>query len=135
MIAPAWHCRSWTVKKIEQRPWTELTFIEKIERFSIPLREHIVFRTLWVLPMRLWTELVMLFSESRMALRFKVLYPRWDLIEKYGHVSDDDAVSDIDSHAGICFFKTRGYRILSHPNLLRRLLARHEAVIVKKPVQ
>jgi SAM-dependent methyltransferase len=132
LIAPAWNCRSWTVSKIEQRPWADLSILEKSERCSIPLREHIFYRALMAMPMRLWTELLMLFTERRLPLRFRVLYPRWDLIEKYGHVSDDDAVANIESHAGIVFFKTRNYQILSHPSLLSRLMARGEAVVVQK---
>ena len=133
MIAPAWNCRSWTVKKIEQRPCSELSVVEKIERYSIPIREHIAYRALMAVPSRLWTEFVMLFTARKLLLQFKVLYPRWDLIEKYGHVSDDYAVASIDPHSAIAFFKTRNYRVLSHPSLLSRLLARGEAVIVQKP--
>lgn len=132
MISPAWNCRSWTVKKIEQRPWSHLSFLEKLERFSIPLREHIIYRALMRIPSRLYSELAMVITGSPLHLRYKTLNPRWDLIDQYGHVSDDDAVADIDSHAGIVFFKSRGYRILSHPTLLARIMARHEAVIVQK---
>lgn len=136
LIAPAWNCRSWTVKKLLQRSWRELSIFEKIQRCSIPLREHIAFRALVALPKRFWTELEMfLLSRKRLPLRFRALRPRWDLIEKYGHVSDDDAVADIDPHAGIAFFRSRGYEILSHQSLLARLLARHEAVVVRKPFQ
>lgn len=52
-----------------------------------------------------------------MALRYRTLFPRWDLIEPYGDVSDDDAVADIDPHAAVRFFKSRGYEILSHSAL------------------
>lgn len=75
----------------------------------------------------------MLISPGRpLPLRYRTLHPRWDLIEQYGHVSDDDAVADIDPHAGIAFFKTRGYLVMSHPTLFKRLTARHEPVIVRK---
>ena len=106
--------------------------MEKVERYSIPLREHIIFRALMAIPMRLWSELLMLFSAGKLPLRYKVLYPRWDLIEIYGHVSDDDAVVNIDPHAGILFFKSRGYKIISHPSFKSRMLARHEPLILCK---
>jgi hypothetical protein len=76
-------------------------------------------------------EIKMLFGVPA-SLRFRRLSPRWDLIEKYGHVADDDAVADIDLHAGICFFRTKGYEVLSHKTLFSRLLSRHEPVIAKK---
>lgn len=131
LIAPAWNCRSWTVKKIEERPAHELNWIEKIEKALIPIRELLVVRAVIAFPKRLVGELKML-SATPQPLRFKKLSPRWDLIEKYGHVSDDDAVADIDIHAGICFFKSRDYEILSHNSLMKRLMARHEPVIVRK---
>jgi hypothetical protein len=112
----------------------DLTLVEKLERMSIPLREHLAFRALVALPKRLWTELLMgLFPDRPLSLRYRTLHPRWDLIEQYGHVSDDDAVADIDPHAGIAFFRTRGYLVMSHPTLFKRLTARHEPVIVRKP--
>ena len=135
MLAPAWHCRSWTVKKIEVIPWSELFFMQKIERLLIPVRASLIFRALVAAPRRLIVELKMSITTEPLTLSYRSLYPRWDLIEKYGHVSDDDAVADIDAHAGIAFFKSRGYSVLSHPTLLARLLARGEAVIVRKSLQ
>lgn len=62
LIAPTWNCRAWTVKKIEQRPWSDLNLMEKLERISIPLRERIVFSAMVALPKRFWTEVLMLIS-------------------------------------------------------------------------
>lgn len=133
LIAPAWNCRSWTVKKLEERAYIELSWEERIEKALIPMRELFLMRALIALPKRMLGEINLLFSKP-LSLRFKRLSPRWDMVEKYGHVSDDDALADIDPHAGICFFKTRGYKLLSHKTLLSRLLSRHEPVIVKKPI-
>lgn len=134
LIAPAWNCRSWTVKKIEQRPMSELSWLERIERWLIPLRALLIFRGCIALPNRFWGEVRLACGQRAMPLRYKVLHPRWDLIVKYGHVSDDDAVAAIDSHAGICFFKSRGYEIISHPTFLSRLIARYEPLIVRKSI-
>ena len=121
------------MKKIEQRPWPDLNLFEKLERVSIPVREHLLFQALLALPKRFFSELVMLVSSpSHFSLRFRQLHPRCDLIEKYGHVSDDDAVADIDPYAGILFFKSRGYKIISHPTFISRILARHEPLILCK---
>jgi SAM-dependent methyltransferase len=133
LIAPAWNCRSWTVKKIEQQPLNELSIKEKIELFSIPIREHIVYRALFALPKRCWDELHLFFNKGEVSLRYKSLQPNYELIEKYGHVSDDDALADIDIHSAILFFKSRGYIIKSHPSFFSRLFSRHEPLIVQKP--
>jgi SAM-dependent methyltransferase len=133
LIAPAWNCRSWTVKKLVERTWRHLNWVERLERVTIPVRELLLVRALFALPKRLGGELKLSFSGKPMPLRFRALYPRWKLIEKYGHVSDDDAVVDIDPHAGICFFKSRGYEVISHPSILSRLKARYEPLIIRKP--
>jgi len=135
LIAPAWNCRSWTVKKIEQRPISELNMVEWVEKILIPIRELILVRALFALPQRLLAELKhVVRGATSSPLRYKELRPRWDLIERYGHVSDDDAVANIDPHAAICFFRSRGYQIISHSTRFRRLTARHEPVIVRKPL-
>ncbi|HEX8988659.1 MAG TPA: class I SAM-dependent methyltransferase [Rhodocyclaceae bacterium] len=133
LVAPAWNCRSWTVKKLEQRPVSELSLLERLERGSIPLREHLAYRALAALPARLRGELALLLGGGApMRLRYRPLHPRWDLIEQYGHESDDDAVADIDLHAGICFFRSRGYDIISHGGFVKRFTARHEPLVVRK---
>lgn len=132
LIGPAWNCRSWTVKKLKDRNYNELYLLEWLQKALIPLREHLLFRALVSIPSRLLGELQMLFYKKHLPLKYKKLYPRYDLIEKFGHVSDDDACANIDPHAAICFFKSRGYEILSHNSLLSRVLARHKPVVVKK---
>jgi hypothetical protein len=112
----------------------DLSWFERIERLSIPLRELFVFRALMALPQRLFAEIQLAFGVKNIPIRYKALQPRWDLIEQYGHVSDDDAVADIDPHAGICFFKSRGYEIISHASLFSRMIAKHEPLIVRKPI-
>lgn len=131
LIAPAWNCRPWTVKKLRDRGYQELGVGERLEKSLIPVREHILFRAAAALPGRLAAELRML-GGGAMPLRYRRLEPRWDLIERFGHVSDDDALADIDPHACVCFFKTRGYRVLSHPNMRARLMSRSEPVVVRK---
>lgn len=119
--------------KLAERPYSELNWLERLGKLLIPVREHIGFRALQALPQRLVDELRLLYGRP-LNLRFRPLFPRWDLIETYGHTSDDDAVADIDPHAAICFFKSRGYEILSHPSLFVRLTARHEPLSVRKPL-
>lgn len=132
LIAPAWNCRSWTVKKLENRSYGELRLFEQFEKALIPFRELLWVRASVALPKRLLGEFRTRIG-GPMPLRYRRLSPRWDLIEAFGHVSDDDAVADIDPHAAVCFFQSRHYDVYSHRSLLSRLLARHEPVIVRKP--
>jgi SAM-dependent methyltransferase len=131
LIAPAWNCRPWTVQKLPDRPYDSLTLVDKLKKLLIPARESIYVRAVASLPRRLFDEF-RLAAGGAMPLRYKALEPRWDLIEAYGHVSDDDALAAIDPHSAVCFFKSRGYEIVSHSGALSRLTARHEDVVVRK---
>jgi SAM-dependent methyltransferase len=131
LLAPAWNCRRWTVKKLEVRPYRDLGMRDRLEKALIPLRELLAVRAVSALPKRMLGELKMLAGRPT-PLRYRPLSPRWDLIERLGHTSDDDAVADIDPHAAVCFFQTRGYDVCSHRSALARLLIRHESVMVRK---
>jgi ubiquinone/menaquinone biosynthesis C-methylase UbiE len=135
LIAPAWNCRSWTVSKITMRSYKELTFLESIDKFTIPFREWIIYRALLTIPKRIASEIKYFLLKKPINLLFKPLTPRWDLIQKFGHISDDDALADIDPHNAILFFKSRGYYIMSHPTFMSRLLIRHGAIHVSKPIR
>jgi SAM-dependent methyltransferase len=130
VLAPAWNCRPWTVKRLDVRPYRELSLRERVEKFTIPLRNHLAWRALWSIPPRARRELkAALGRETR--FDYQRLFPDFSL--DLPHVSDDDAQASMDPHAAIMFYKTRGWRVLSHPDIRSRLLSRHEPVVVQKP--
>jgi|SaaInlStandDraft_3_1057020.scaffolds.fasta_scaffold54284_1 SAM-dependent methyltransferase len=131
LIAQAWNCRPWTVKKLEQRPYSELTIAEKIGKFLIPIRNSLAFRFLLSIPKRLLRELKA-WKGGPVDVDYLTLTPRFDLWDRFEHISDDDAFVSMDAHSAIIYFKSRGYMILSHPSFLRRIFCRGEAVVVKK---
>lgn len=131
IIAPAWHCRSWTVRRLPFRAYSDLTWPERLSKFLIPLREHLLWRMAAVVPTRLWREA----ASYVMVLGFPYhrLHPFWD--STLPHVPDDDAACDIDPHALISMWRSKQWRILSHPRLLDRLLCRSGAVVAIKPAR
>jgi hypothetical protein len=40
----------------------------------------------------------------------------------------------MDPHAAILYFRGRGWNVLSHPTRAARMLVRHGAVVVQKPL-
>ncbi len=73
LIAPAWNCRPWTVKKLEDRPYNELSLSERFGKFLIPLRELLVIRAFIALPKRLWGE-ILLFTGGKQPLRYQTFH-------------------------------------------------------------
>lgn len=133
LLAPAWNCRPWTVKKLQQRPYSELLLSERVGKFLIPLRENIAFRMAMALPQRVWRELKLIGGKP-IPLDYRNLTPRFDLWETYPHISDDDAFVSMDAHAALTFFCSRGWVPISHPNLIRRVGCRGTEIVVRKPL-
>ncbi|HTR83502.1 MAG TPA: class I SAM-dependent methyltransferase [Reyranella sp.] len=132
MLVPAWNCRSWTVKKLQMRPYAELTPSEKIGKFLIPLRDHIAFRLLCNLPGRALRELRLLFGAA-VPLDYTPLTPDTTLWYRYDRGADDDAFISMDAHAAIAYFRARGWQTPSHPTFWKRFSVRSGPVVVRKP--
>ncbi len=133
VLCPAWHCRAWTVKKLQQRRYSDLAIAEKLGKVLIPLRDSVFFRLLCVLPSRIWREFRMRISSGPIELDYRTLQPRYDLWGKYPHIPDDDAVASIDSHAALAYFASRKWRLISHPSFIKRFACRGGEFVVGKP--
>lgn len=125
---PAWFCRPWAAEGIHVRKFTELTFRQKIVRLTIPMRNNLLFRALYTLPGRFLRLASYLMRPEPTRFRYRTLIPNYETY--WG--ADSDAVCSLDSFEAILFYCSRGYSIISHTSWRKRLLARHEPVIVLK---
>lgn len=128
-LAPAWNCRPWTVSKIEYLPYSELRFMQVLGRWLIPLREWMVVRFLVAFPYRIFDEL---FFRRLNGVRYRELNPDPDLINRFGHESDDDAFVSIDAHAAMMKFRRLGFEILSHNTFVKRIFCRGDPILIQK---
>ena len=133
VLSPAWNCRAWTVKKLEQRPYAELNWSEKMGKFLIPIRNNLLFRLICSIPSRLFREQFLLLRKKQIKLQYKKLKPDMSLWDKYEHISDDDAFVSIDAHAALVYFATRNWICDSHPTFIKRFSCRGEEIVVRKP--
>jgi len=124
LLAPAWHCRPWAAEGLEFRPYDQLTRTQRARKALIPFRNAIAWRALFEIPRRLSREL-------RRTRRFEYQRLRPNLEEYVG--TDCDAFTSMDPHAAALWFAVRGWEVLSHPTRRDRMLARHGAVVVRKP--
>jgi SAM-dependent methyltransferase len=132
LLSPAWNCRSWTVKKLQQRPYSELGLAEKIGKLLIPLRDHVLYRGAMAFPRRLAREL-RLSSGQSVPLDYRRLEPDLTLWDRYPHISDDDAFVSIDAHSALVHLASRGWKSSSHPTFWRRLTCGGIEILVQKP--
>jgi SAM-dependent methyltransferase len=130
-LLPAWHCVQYVCDGIAHRPYRDLTLRQKLVKLSLPLRTKPAVKGFAAIPSRVARRLGWRLSGARpTTFRFGRLKP------DYAHFwqSDFDACSRLDSHEGVLFFESRGYEILNPAGgAMRRIMTRHEPVIVRKP--
>jgi SAM-dependent methyltransferase len=128
LLAPAWHCRPWAAEGLEFRSYEELTFSQRLRKRLIPWRNAILWRALFEAPRRALRELR---ASRGKPIDFDYVRLTPNLTRYVG--TDCDAFTSMDPQAAILYFATRGWTILSHSGRRQRLLARSEAVVVRKP--
>jgi len=129
-LNPAYNCRSYTVKKLEVRKFKKLSLLEKFEKLSIPLLNSLVFRVILSIPRRMYLESLYLFGKRNIGLVYKKLKPNFDLIQRYGHTSDDDAFSSFDKHSIIIYYLSRGHNVVGYESLIKRITCRTGPIVV-----
>ena len=132
LLSPAWNCRAWTVKKLQQRPYSELSLLEKFSKLTIPIRDSLPLRAIYSIGPRIKREILFKVSNRALPLKYKKLEPDFSLWERYDHISDDDAFISMDAHAAIIYFLSRRWVCVSHPSILARLMCRGEEIVFKK---
>lgn len=123
----AWDCRPWAAEGYAIRPFRDLKLKEKLIKASIPLRDSLFFRALYVLPIRLLRLSSALLSGGPTAFRYNELRPNY----KYHWTSDSDAVNSMDAFEAILWFTSRGDRCLNHRNLFSQFLIRRNPTILQ----
>jgi SAM-dependent methyltransferase/uncharacterized protein YbaR (Trm112 family) len=129
-LAPAWHCVQYNCEGIPVRPYRDLDLRQKLVKATLPIRRSLVVKALESLPGRLVRRARWSLRPGPTSLRFERLRPDYETF----WMSDSDAAARLDAHEGCLFFHSRGYEVLSPgPSTLRQLLARHSALVVRKP--
>jgi SAM-dependent methyltransferase len=123
----AWDCRPWAAEGYAVRPFRDFTLKGKMIKASIPVRDSLVFRSLYVLPIRLVRLSSALLSRRPTAFRYNELRPNY----KHLWTSDSDAVNSMDAFEAILWFTSRGDRCLNHRSLLSEFLIRQNPIVLQ----
>jgi SAM-dependent methyltransferase len=123
----AWDCRPWAAEGYAVRPFRDLKLKEKLIKATIPLRDSIFFRALYVLPIRLLRLSSALLSGRPTAFRYNELRPNY----KYLWTSDSDAVNSMDAFEAILWFTSRGDRCLNHRSLFSQFTIRRNPIVLQ----
>lgn len=131
LLAPAWQCRPWARCDYAWKPFRELSRMDRVRKASIPLRDSVAFRALWVVPRRLvrWAGFLLRRRPVRFhSRRLKPCYGEYRVV-------DADALHSMDPFDVLLWFRSRGDRVVSHPGWAQALAIRSGAlaVEVRKP--
>ncbi len=128
LFVPAWHCRPWAANGYAVRPYSDFDWRGKMIKACIPLRENILWRSLFIFPKRIVRHLLFLFGFRFNNIKYKRLKANYDVF----WVSDSDACNSIDPHDAILWFLSHGFECVSNPTHLSKLLVRHGGIIFRK---
>ena len=125
-LKPAWNCRPWICEGIPVRSYGDLSWRQRLIKLSLPVRESVVFRAAYTLPIRFWRCLKAVFVKRR-PLVFRKLKA------DYTHfwMADSDACTSIDPFDTILWFRDRGDEVLSHTTWRSAFLSRSEPLVVR----
>lgn len=126
-FAPAWQCRPWAADGYPVRPYSDFGLGGKIYKAMIPLRNSVLWRSLFMFPRRAFRLLAWKLRGGPMRFRFRTIRANY---EKFW-MADSDAVNSMDAYEAILWFKSRGDEILHPPTPLRQFLIRNGHIIVR----
>jgi len=127
-FSPAWQCRSWAAGGYAVRPYKDLSLLEKLIKLSIPLRDSVVWRSMFIFPKRLVRHLLFLCGYRYREIKHQRLEANY----KERWVSDSDACNSIDPHDALLWFISNGFECLSHPSHLSAFFVRGRGLVFKK---
>lgn len=126
----AWYVGSWAAQGYSVRPYSELNFKEKLIKFFLPLRKNLLFRSLFIFPVRMVQLLNFMFNKKKFAnnLKYKKLKPNY----KKFWTSDSDACNYVDPFLLILWFMANNCKIINYPNILKAFFIRSGSLIIQK---
>jgi SAM-dependent methyltransferase len=128
LFLPAWQCRVWAADGYPVRPFSDFGLKGKLVKLSIPIRNSIIWRSLYIFPKRLYRHLKFIFGYRYKNLMYKKIFPNYTTF----YMSDSDACNHIDPHDAILWFESNNFRCLSNPMHVRAFLVRTGALVFKK---
>ena len=128
LLNVAWQVRPWAAKGYEVRPWKDFGWREKLIKVSIPIRDSVVFRLLYIVPKRLWRTMRFIISQASSKLEYKKIPANYEIF----WVSDSDACNSIDPHAMILWFRAHGCEVLNYSSFWSSFFVRTGTLLIRK---
>lgn len=119
-LYPDWYCRPWAAQGYAVRPYRDFDLKGMLVKASIPIRDSIVFRSLYTFPIRFIRLSSYFLPRKPTTLRYNALTPNYS----YHWTGDSDAVNSTDPYEVILWFRSRGDECLNFNTQLKQFLVR-----------
>lgn len=126
-LAPAWYCRSWAARGYPVRPYSDFGVRGKLIKASLPVRDTVLWRSVFVLPRRLVRAAERVVRHQPTKFRYRTLEPNYDTF----WMADSDAVNSMDPYEALIWFTSRGDECLNYPSGLRRFFVRGGPIVLR----
>jgi SAM-dependent methyltransferase len=127
-FSPAWQCRSWAADGYAVRPYSDFNIKGKLIKGSIPVRNSVLWRSIFVFPKRFVRQIFFALGQRYRQINYKKLKPNYITY----WTSDSDACNSIDPHDAILWFLSNGFECISHPNPVSIFFVRTHGLIFRK---
>ncbi len=123
-LSPAWQCRPWAAQGCAVRPYRDLHWRGRLTKATIPIRDSVLFRAMFLMPKRTFRHLSWSVRRRPMRFVYRQLEPNYEVFCS----SDSDACNSMDPHEAILWFVSRGDECVSHPTTMQALTVRTGAL-------
>lgn len=127
LLAPSWQCRSWAAEGYPVRPYSDFGFKGKLVKASIPLRNSVLYRSMFIFPHRAIRYMQWLMHKRPVNFKYTELKPNYE----HFWMSDSDAVNAMDPYEAILWFKSRGDECLTYPTGLSQFFVRTLGIVFR----
>ena len=126
-LAPAWQCRSWARNGYPIRPYSDFGIKGKIIKASVPVRNSLMFRSLYVFPRRFIRFCTWLARRRPTTFKCRKITPDYE----HFRMVDSDAVNSMDPYEAILWFVSRGDECVSYRRRLSQLFVRTGPIVFR----
>jgi ubiquinone/menaquinone biosynthesis C-methylase UbiE len=127
LLSPAWQCRTWAAEGYPVRPYSDFDLKGKLIKASIPIRNLVLFRSMYIFPRRLIRLITYLLTKRSLRFKYRELTPNYDIF----WMDNSDAVNSMEPYEAILWFVSRGDKCISYPNSLSQFFVRRGAIIFR----
>jgi SAM-dependent methyltransferase len=128
LLLPAWQCRPWAADGYSVRPFSDFALKGKLIKASIPIRNSVVYRSLRIMPTRLFRLLAYWRRPMPTRFRYGSLKPNYEEF----WMPDSDALNSMDPFEAYLWFVSRQDTCMNYQSIWSALFVRTGPLVFRR---